>query len=145
MAIFYPYYCLRAAFSSRLNEDLYHNRWVLNSADPATDYFQKTSKKNFWQVRARFGKFEGKFWGKDSRFKILKFMYSSKFSYMSWFGEHFFRLNRGRKFDLLKILQICKYLQFFNPPPYYFGNPNNPAASHQWVTFGRRWYNFQWC
>ena len=47
MAIFYPYYCLRAAFSSRLNEDLYHNRWVLNSADPATDYFQKSSKKNF--------------------------------------------------------------------------------------------------
>ena len=46
MAIFYPYYCLRAAFSSPLNEDLYHKRWALNSADPAIDYFQKSFKKS---------------------------------------------------------------------------------------------------
>ena len=46
MAIFYPYYCLRAAFSSPLNEDLYHKRWALNSADPAIDYFQNRLKKS---------------------------------------------------------------------------------------------------
>ena len=54
MAIFYPYYCLRAAFSSRLNEDLYHNRWVLNSADPATDYYK--FKEKFF---GRFGQGSG--------------------------------------------------------------------------------------
>ena len=93
MAIFYPYYCLRAAFSSPLNEDLYHKRWALNSADPAIDYFQKSLKKS-----SKFS-FEEQIQGFEIYVYVCRIVWSS--AICPDLVNNFFGVDRGRKFDLL--------------------------------------------